>query len=175
VQILAITYAFDMFVVTVRPLGMATGNPRLLFMRQLAGLCVRVPLILIGLAVGGMVGAALGRGLANAINCFISFLIVKKLVGLSVFEQLKGHAATVAGAIVMVVLVLFLQTEFEAYLASEPHIAILVLGSAGVVTYFSTVLFIWLASGRQYGVVGEVIGTVATFPCLRIVSRMARS
>ena len=175
VQILAITYAFDMFVVAVRPLGMATGDTRLLFMRQLAGLLVRVPLILIGLAAGGMIGAALGRGLGGAINCLISFHVAEQLVGLSMREQMKGHAATVAGVTAMSGLVLFLQFELEAVLAPFPVIAILVLGSAGALTYCGTILLIWLASGRQYGVVGEIVGTAATLPAFRIITRMSRS
>jgi O-antigen/teichoic acid export membrane protein len=163
VRVLAITYALDMFIIAVRPLGMAMGNTRLLFKRQLAGLCARVPLILIGLASGGMLGAALGRALGGAINCLISFHVAKQLLGVPVWEQIRRHGATIAGVGVMTGVVMALELEFGAILDSRPFIELVVLGSAGALAYAGSILLLWLAGVRPGGTAGDVIEAAASF------------
>ena len=173
VRILAITYALDVFIVAVRPLGMAMGATRLLFVRQLAGLGVRVPLIAIGLMTGGMIGAALGRALGSGANCLISFYVAKRLVGLSIREQVASHAATIAGVAAMAGMVAIVQYEFSALLTAEPVLAIAVLGSAGAVVYCTTILGLWLATGGRSGTVREVLRILASFLPVGIARRFA--
>jgi O-antigen/teichoic acid export membrane protein len=175
VRILAVTYGLDMFIIAVRPLGMAMGETRLLFIRQLAGLGVRVPLILVGLMTGGMIGAALGRATGSAINCLISYYVARQLVGVTVREQMKRHSVTVAGVAAMTAVVLSLQFEFGADLASSPALAIAVLGSCGALAYCATVLALWIAGVRHSGTVIDVIGAAASFLPASIAGRMARS
>ncbi|MXP41362.1 oligosaccharide flippase family protein [Altererythrobacter soli] len=167
VQILSITYAFDMFIIVVRPLGMAMGETRLLFFRQLLGLGIRVPLIVLGLVFGGLVGAALGRAFGSAINCFISFFIADRLVGVPVGQQLRDHLATFTGTIAMATLLLFLQAEWGALLAISPIVALAVLVPAGAATYGIVLYLLWQLGGRREGPVTEIVGaTEALLPVL---------
>lgn len=156
VQILSITYAFDMFIIVVRPLGMAMGETRLLFFRQLMGLGIRVPLIVLGLVFGGLIGAALGRAIGSAINCFISFFIADRLVGVSVGRQLRDHLATFTGTVMMAALLLFLQSEWQALLSTSPIIALGVLVPAGAATYCLVLYFLWQLGGRREGPITEI-------------------
>lgn len=175
VRILAVTYGLDMFIIAVRPLGMAMGNTRLLFMRQLVGLFVRIPLILVGLLTGGMVGAALGRALGSAINCLISFHVAKQLLGVPIHEQIRRHGATIAGVCVMAAVVLGLELEIGSHLNSSPLIAIVVLGSAGALAYCGTILALWFAGLRPGGTAADVLEAAALFLPIPHLRRAARS
>jgi O-antigen/teichoic acid export membrane protein len=175
VRILAITYGLDMFVVAVRPLGMAMGETRLLFMRQLAGLCVRIPLILIGVFTGGMIGAALGRTLGNAINCVISYYVAKQLLGVTIREQLKRQAVTIVGVIAMAAVVLALQAKFGPLLAHSALLSVAVFGAAGAVTYCGTILALWCAGIRPGETLADVVGAAAAFLPIGVGRRMAAS
>jgi O-antigen/teichoic acid export membrane protein len=175
VQILAITYGLDMFVVAVRPLGMAMGQTRLLFVRQLAGLCIRIPLILIGLFTAGMTGAALGRTIGNAINCLISFYVARQLLGVSIREQFKRQAVTLAGVAAMAIVVLTLEAKFGALLAPSAALSVVVFGAAGAVTYCGTIFALWLAGIRPGGTLADLAGAAASFLPVAITRRTAPS
>ena len=175
VQILAITYGLDMFVVAVRPLGMAMGQTRLLFVRQLAGLCIRIPLILIGLFTAGMIGAALGRTIGNAINCLISFYMARQLLGISIREQCKRQAVTVAGVVAMAIVVLTLEAKFGALLAPSALLSVVAFGAAGAVTYCGTIFALWLAGIRPGGTLADLAGAAASFLPVAITRRTAPS
>ncbi len=163
-QLLAITYAFDTFITVVRPLGMAMGATKYLFLRQLTALFVRIPLILGGLALGGLVGAAAGRALSSLANCLISFLVAKRLVSVGVWEQVRGHSITLVSLLAMSAAVGACQAALPHAIADQPLIQLLALVPIGALTYAGAVLALWHLSGRRAGPVKEL---------LRIVSRIS--
>jgi lipopolysaccharide exporter len=156
-QLLAITYAFDTFIMVVRPLGMAMGATKYLFLRQLAALFVRIPLILGGLALGGLAGAAAGRALSSLVNCLISFMVAKRLVSVSVWEQVRAHTMTLVCLLVMSAAVGASQAALPLALADRPLFQLLILAPIGALTYAGAVLAFWHLSGRRAGPVKELL------------------
>ncbi|MGB5077314.1 MAG: lipopolysaccharide biosynthesis protein [Sphingorhabdus sp.] len=156
-QLLAITYAFDTFITVVRPLGMAMGETKYLFLRQLAALFVRIPLIIGGLALGGLVGAAAGRALSSLINCLISFLLAKRLVSVGVWEQIRAHSMTLVCLLAMSAAVAASQAALHPAITNRPLLELLVLVPIGALTYAGSVLTLWHLSGRRAGPVKELL------------------
>lgn len=156
-QLLAITYAFDAFVTVVRPLGMAMGATRFLFLRQLAALFVRIPLILGGLALGGLLGAAAGRALSSLVNCLISFMLARQLVSVGVWEQVRAHGVTLTSLLAMSAAMIVSQAVFPSALADQPLLQILVLTPVGALTYAGTALMLWRVAGRPAGPIREML------------------
>jgi lipopolysaccharide exporter len=174
-QWLAVTYAFDTFITVVRPLGMAMGQTRYLFLRQLAALFVRIPLILGGLVLGGLVGAAAGRALSSLVNCLISFVVAKRLVSVGVWAQVRSHGLTLASLAAMTAAVLALQAALPPDVAERSALQLLVLVPAGALAYGLAVLALWSLSGRRDGAVTEVLGIAARFPGLAMFGRLRRT
>lgn len=174
-QWLAITYAFDTLITVVRPLGMAMGETRSLFLRQLAALFVRIPLIVGGLMLGGLLGAAAGRAAGSAANCLISFAIARRLVGVSVWAQISAHGITLASLGAMCAAVLWATAALPADIAAEPLLQLLVLVPIGATVYCSAVLALWSLAGRRAGAVAELLGLAARMPGLAVIGRLRRA
>lgn len=174
-QLLAITYAFDTFITVVRPLGMAMGETRYLFMRQLAALFVRIPLILGGMALGGLVGAAAGRALSSLVNCLISFLLAKRLLSVGVWAQIRAHGLTLGCIALMAAVVLAIQAALPPSLAGQPLMQLLLLVPVGGLTYGGAVLALWSLSGRRDGAVAELLAIAARLPGLAAFGRLLRT
>jgi lipopolysaccharide exporter len=156
-QLLAITYAFDTFITVIRPLGMAMGATKYLFFRQLAALFVRIPLILGGLVLGGLVGAAAGRALSSLVNCLISFMLAKRLVSVGVWEQIRAHGMTLLCLLIMSAVVFACQAALPPAIAGRPLLLLLALVPIGALTYAGAVLTLWRLSGRRAGPVKELL------------------
>jgi lipopolysaccharide exporter len=156
-QLLAITYALDTFITVIRPLGMAMGATKYLFVRQLAALCVRIPLILGGLALGGLAGAAAGRALSSLVNCLISFMLAKRLVSVGVWEQIRAHGMTLLCLLAMSVAVTTSQAMLPPAFAQQPHLQLLLSVPIGGLAYVGAALASWHLSGRRAGPVRELL------------------
>lgn len=165
-QLLAVTYAFDTLITVVRPLGMAMGQTKYLFARQLAALFVRIPLILGGLVLGGLVGAAAGRALSSLANCLISFMVARRLVSIGVWEQIRSHGLTLASVLMMTAAVLAAQAALPPALGDRPILQLLTLVGVGVSVYCATALTVWNLSGRNDGVVTDLLRLLARVPGL---------
>ncbi|HKT86334.1 MAG TPA: lipopolysaccharide biosynthesis protein [Novosphingobium sp.] len=161
VQILALTYAIDTFINVVRPLGMAMGQTKYLFLRQLAGLSIRIPLIIAGLISGGLAGAAIGRALGSLANVLISMLIVRRLLGLSVSRQVASHAETLWGLVAMSGVLMLTQLSFPPTLKETPLLQLPLLITLAGLAYCGTIVAIWRLRGGHDGPVSEIAGILA--------------
>ena len=172
VQWLCITYAFDAFITAVRPLGMAMGQTRYLFLRQLAALFARVPLILVGFMVGGLVGAAAGRAASSMVNAFISLLVVRKLLDVPLVEQIRVHLPTLASLGVMTACV---TTVWGLTDLHGPYAQLLLLVPLGAFSYAAAHWTIWQLSGRPDGAFREVLQLASKLPGLARLQAVARA
>lgn len=173
-QLLAISYAFDTFIAVVRPLGMAMGATKVLFLRQLAALFVRIPLILGGLALGGIVGAAAGRALSSLVNCLISFMLAKRLVSVGIWEQVRSHGMTLVSLLSMSAAMGVLQAGLQSPKTDGPFFQLIVLVPVGALTYAGVAFALWHLSGRRAGPVKELLRIGSHIPRLAVFKRPGR-
>lgn len=169
VQLLCLTYALDGFITAVRPLGMAMGETKYLFLRQLAALFARIPLILVGLALGGIIGAAAGRAASSLVNALISLLVVRRLIHVPVSEQVRAHFPTLASLALMVSAILGASSLLGP---TDPIASLLLLVPLGAFAYALGHWAIWHLAGRPAGTVTELIKVVARLPGCGRLQRM---
>lgn len=156
VMLFALSYLFGAFTSSVRPLAMAAGATRLIFLRQLVVLIIRIPVITLGLLMGGIVGAALARLCSSFIELIIGTRVAGTLISMPFLQVLRIHAPTLIGLAAM--LAVLLPIEASGALRALPPIAqIGFMVTTGAVTYAGALLLVWHLSGRTHGAVSELI------------------
>ncbi len=136
----------------LQPLAMAMGETRAVFRRDLANLLIRLPLILTGALLGGLMGAVYARCVSSFIGTAISMALVRRLIALPIRAQLWASRRTILATLAMVagvqaVPALMPTTVDETSLGLR--VAATVLGGAAI--YVTVLLGAWLAAGRPAG------------------------
>lgn len=157
VQISALLYSFGCFSVALQPVAMATGRTRVLFILQAAMLVVKLPMLVAGFMVAGLIGMALARCLVEFVSMVLELIAIKVLAGIAVTTQVYAHAATIAGLVTMSIAV----TQAHRLLAEAEDSALIqfaIESAVGAVFYAVTVIGLWLATGKRDGPISELLG-----------------
>jgi O-antigen/teichoic acid export membrane protein len=101
VQVLASVFALQTLGSLSEPLGMAQGQTRLLFIRNLQMLFIRVPIIVIGMLLAGLKGVVIARVVSGLISIFLAMRLVRRFTGLGVAEQLAANVRAFISVAVM--------------------------------------------------------------------------
>lgn len=157
IAVISICYSVQTLTTGARPLAMARGETRLLFLRDLQGLALRVPCVTIGLFGWGLMGLVWGRALSAVIGLAITFRMVRQLVGVGVVEQVWSHRRTMLATAAMSGAVLALDAELLARAAS-PLARLVLLAPAGALAYVGTLALLWVVEGRRPGAETELLG-----------------
>lgn len=149
IQWMATIYAVQTLAAGAHPLTLALGKTRALFQRDLVTLLVRLPLILGGLFLFGVMGAVYGRAIAAAVGIGLNMMLVKSLIDLSLARQLRTNVVTVAAVAAMVAAVVGIRAILpETATTTGLIVEILALVAVGVLAYGGTRLAVRLATGR---------------------------
>jgi hypothetical protein len=87
---------------------------------------------------------------------------MKRLLGVSVWQQIASHGSAIAGLAVMTAAVLLGQHFINPVTANE-LVRLIVLSSIGGLAYVLAGLAIWQAGGRSGGPVSEIINIAMRF------------
>lgn len=174
VRIFALAYLLESFSSAVRPLTMASGDTKLLFVRQFVVLLFRIPLIAAGLIVAGLVGAAAGGLAAAALEFVVGSLIVGRILKLPFLEMNRTHLPTVFGLAVMTMAVLAADTHVQALFPSFPLPKLVLMIFIGAITYIGSIVGLWFATGKKSGPVSELISIAAGLISLLTARKEAR-
>jgi O-antigen/teichoic acid export membrane protein len=162
IQVLACIFALETIGTAVQPLAMAKGQTKMLFHRDVWILLVRVPIIVAGMYLGGLIGIVYARAIAGIIGIAINMRLVDRLITLSWLEQLKANARSLASVALMSCAVIGLEMlmgrdgeRLELILKSATFIV------AGAVVYVISHIGLWIAAGRPAGPESEVMKMVA--------------
>jgi O-antigen/teichoic acid export membrane protein len=155
IQVISCGYAIQTLVTASRPLAMALGDTRSLFVRDAAGLALRVPFVVIGLLGWGIMGLVLGRLLSSMVGLFITFTMVKNMLKLSIWEQLWGHRRTILAVAVMAIVVVGGDQHLMGQSASA-IVRIALLVPAGAVAFLAALSLFWALEGRSPGAETEL-------------------
>jgi O-antigen/teichoic acid export membrane protein len=151
IQVLASVFALHTLASSLQPLAMAMGQTRALFRRDVVNLVIRMPLIIIGLYAGGLVGILAARVISGLAGTLINLALVNRLIGVSIGAQLaaNGRSLVAAGAMVAAV------AGLNRYgLHNDTASAALALGAqfgAGAFVYVAVITVLWLVAGRPSG------------------------
>ena len=109
IQVLACIFALHSLVSTVYPLAMAKGETKLLFQRDLLCFVIRVPFVILGMYLGGLLGIIYGRAISGLIGVMINMNVVRRLVGIALTEQLLANMRSLVSVMFMAAGVLSIQ------------------------------------------------------------------
>jgi PST family polysaccharide transporter len=157
IQVLAAVFGFQTLVTLSQPLAMAAGQTRFVFRRDVQALCFRVPLILLGLYLGGLPGLVYARAVTGTTGLVFGAQVVTRITGLSFIEQMKPNIRALVSSGVMAVVVsgfsLMLPTSLDP-LENGWKLAAYIL--VGATAYISTTLGLWVLMQRPKGPETEV-------------------
>nr|WP_052002855.1 lipopolysaccharide biosynthesis protein [Microvirga sp. BSC39] len=144
IQVIASVIALQTLATTLQPLAMALGQTQLLFGRDLVNLFIRVPLMALGMFLGGFPGILFGRAGAAAVGTVINMHLVQQLTGLSLYEQIAGNIRPLASSVAMVGVILALQSYLaETSLGVSTFTTLTLVGAAGAATFATSAVLLW--------------------------------
>lgn len=157
IQLLSSIFALQTLSSTLQPLAMAMGKTRNLFARDVMNLLIRLPLIVAGIILGGLAGIVYARCISGTVSTFINMSMAKKLLGLSIAEQLKVNMRAFVSTVLMVILVWFANQHI--YLSQDGFhlfVRLAVLASLGAISYVGFSFALWKSAGYPPGPEREI-------------------
>jgi lipopolysaccharide exporter len=160
-EFVAVTVAFQTISSAAHPLAMAGGQTKMLFKRDLVSFCIRVPLIVVGLYSGGLIGLLWARAMSAVIIIVMNMYIVHTMIDLSFWVQLRANLRAFTSVAVMAAGLLLLkgalmQTSFASHLLML--VGVLVAAGAAIYTVVHGAL--WLVQGKPIGPETEILRMV---------------
>jgi len=101
IQVLSCVFALQTLSSPVHPLAMAKGETRLLFRRDLLSFAMRVPIIILGMLLGGLLGIIYARSVTGVIAIFINMHLVRRLIGTGIIDQISANMRSLVSVMVM--------------------------------------------------------------------------
>ena len=133
---------------------MGLGRTRSLFLRDLAFIIVRYPLIFAGLLLNGLVGLLFARCISGTIGILMSVFLARRLTGVTVSAQLLSGWRAIVATLVMAGCVwgagLMIAGRSEA-------LQLVIMIPIGGISYFGASFVLWLASGKPAGPESEAL------------------
>ena len=160
IQILASVFAVQTLASSLQPLAMAMGATQQLFRRDLANLVVRMPLIIAGLAFGGLLGVLLARVASGLIGTIFNLALVRKLIGIPIRVQLAANGRSLAAVGIMVAVLAALQRPGIASGTAPPALALAGLVVAGMFSYCAALALLWVQAGHPPGPEATVVSAL---------------
>ena len=151
IQFSAILGAVQVMGDPLNPLAMSLGRTKTLFYRGVLELCIRLPIVIIGVVSGGILGFLIARTVTEAITLFIRFLFVRTLINVPVVEQIFVNWPTFVASGIMLVACISMERWMEMVLPGRVVTEVLVVILVGAVSYFGVRLAIWGTSGKAEG------------------------
>jgi len=162
IQVLSCVFALQTLSSPVQPLAMAKGETKLLFKRDMFSFAIRVPIIIAGLFLGGLVGIIYARSITGVIAIFINMHLVRRLIGTKIIEQIADNARSLVSIVVMAVGVLYLEHLIGR---DGGHLELLLkIGAfiiSGALLYLLSHFLLWTIAGKPIGPENEVVRMVS--------------
>jgi O-antigen/teichoic acid export membrane protein len=157
IQVLASVFALQTLGSLSEPLGMANGETRLLFVRNLQMLVIRMPLIVAGMLLGGLKGVVVARVISGVVSIFFAMRLVRRWTGLELREQLAANIRALASVAVMAAGVV-LASPYLTHKADPASLAIKIAAIVllAALIYCGTTLLLWILMNKPSGPEREV-------------------
>lgn len=134
--------------------AMALGHTRWLFIRDVASMCIRLPIVITGLYLGGLLGLLAGRAISALISIAMNLYIVRQLLHLGVVQQLRENFRAIASVMVMSAVLLVLQHETAGQASQTTTykvVELLYLTVVGAGVYTGATAVLWWLAGKPEG------------------------
>lgn len=163
IQILSGTFALQSLSNGLQPLAMAANATKKLFGRDLRTFFIRVPFIIGGYMLGGLLGVVIGRSISSFIGTIWNMALVTKLTGLSMYGQFEHFSRALAATGIMIAITLALQHGLTSNGGTTHFITILLSVLVGGGVYIGSSALLWRLMSRPDGPEMEAGKIAATF------------
>jgi O-antigen/teichoic acid export membrane protein len=161
---LAISLIPSLFAIPLGPLVMALNQTHIFVKRNSFELCVKIPLVVIGAIKFQFFGVIFARLISESATVLFCMIAVRKLVGLSVKDQVIAPWRSIASAAGMAVVVSLCIPQVSRINSVLPLFAATVLTVLlGAITYCGILWSLWLWAGSPNGIEAMVAGKISTF------------
>jgi len=172
IQALSAVFALQTLGSLVQPLGMAKGETKLLFRRDLQMFLIRLPTIISAMMLWGLPGLIYARVFTGLFAAFVNMGVVRRLTGLAVRTQLKANWRSLSSVGAMVAGVMLIQRWFVSDRTDLPFLLmeLAIIAISGAVIYIGCSTLLWIAARRPPGPETEVAQILA-----RLLNRLSKS
>ncbi|WP_274518608.1 lipopolysaccharide biosynthesis protein [Sphingobium bisphenolivorans] len=157
IQGLASIFALQTLGALAQPLAMALGRTRSLFNRDAVMFCVRLPIIIGGIAAAGLPGLIAGRIVAGLIAMIFNMTLVRGLIALPLGGQVAANRRALLSVAAMALAVLACRHMWEdGHSLAELLMTILLQVTLGALVYCGTSVLLWRLAGQPPGPESDV-------------------
>ncbi|TAU99128.1 lipopolysaccharide biosynthesis protein [Rhizobium leguminosarum] len=164
IQVIAPILGWQIVFGPANALASALGETKMLFNRTLLLLIFRVPIVFIGLYFYGLPGLLISRAISGGIVVsIVNIYVVKKLTGLTLWDQLGVTWRSWVSGLAMAAVVLGLganSAPISSHLDAAYALAWMI--SVGGIVYCGVHAFLWVVGGRsEIGIEAEIAKVLA--------------
>ena len=163
IQALSAVFALQTLGSMVRPLGMAMGETRELFHRDLIMFFVRVPVVVLATIFLGLPGLILSRVFTGLVSMGVNVTFVRRLIDIPILEQFRVNWRSLGAALAMAAGVTAYHDTVARQAIGDGWSALLLviqLVPLGAALYLGTALIMWLIARQPEGPECEVLAMV---------------
>lgn len=158
IQVLSSVFALQTLGSLSEPLGMAQGETRVLFMRNLQLLFIRVPLIVAGMWLAGLQGVIVARVISGVIGIVFAMRLVRRFTDLGLREQLFANVRALASVAIMAAgVVLMSPFLIHGTDTSSLILEIAAIAALAAALYCGTTLLLWILMRKPPGPERELL------------------
>jgi len=157
IEFVAVTVAFQTISSAAHPLAMAGGETKMLFRRDLISFCVRIPMIVVGLYWGGLLGLLCARAVSTVISIGMNMYIVRTMIGLGFLTQLRNNLRAFISVGAMAMVLVWAKGRLVLDGSGALWLEVMLLVALGGVIYASVHGVLWLLAGKPAGPEAELI------------------
>ena len=152
VSLLAFSLIPALFGMLLTPLSMALGETRTMLCRNILQMSVKLPLVIAGALMYGLIGVIAARIISETFIALYSMIVIRRLSGLSVTRQLTSCWRSVASVLCMAA-ILGIATPYFDWGTQTVWVAAQLVAnvSLGAAAYTSCLLSLWHIEGRPQG------------------------
>lgn len=160
IQVLSSLFALQAVATPFAPMAMGLGRTRLLFIRDVINILFRVPVLVIGFLMAGLVGLLAARCVSTVFIIGQDLFLARRLTGAGFRQQIFPNWRAGAAVGIMTLCVVGAQW-LGVQAASLSHISILI--GAGAVSYLAAIVGLWVLTGKPDGAEREIVDMARSF------------
>jgi PST family polysaccharide transporter len=149
IEFIAPIYGVQMIFGPAYALAFSLGRTKALFVRSLILMSVRIPVAVAGLYFFGLYGLLLGRLACAVLDCTVNMLMIRMLIGLGNWQQLKATWRSLSAGAAMIAAVLVVRSQLPPiHHTLDAALWLAVLVPVGAVAYCAVHVGLWVLADR---------------------------